>query len=102
MAQRLADEFDAAQERGEVASGRTAKSSEGEDFQATVTDLGMSHKEIHEARQIRDAELAGPGIVLRSAGQRALYRTDLTFSHALVRARSYGASASLSIKPSPP
>ncbi len=63
---RLADEYDAAQDRGEVATGRPAKSSEGEEFQATVTDLGISHKDIHEARQIRDAEIVEPGIVRRT------------------------------------
>ena len=63
---RLADEYDAAQERGEVATGRPGKSSNGEEFQATTADLGLTHKEIHEARQIRDAELTDPGIVRRT------------------------------------
>lgn len=60
---RLADEYDAAQERGEVASGRPAKSSNGEVFQATAAEIGLTHKEVHEARQIRDAEVARPGVV---------------------------------------
>lgn len=29
---------------------------------ATAADLGLSRKEIHEARQFRDAEKADPGI----------------------------------------
>lgn len=30
----------------------------------TAADIGLTRKEIHEARQIRDAELTDPGIVL--------------------------------------
>lgn len=65
---KLADEYDAAQERGEVAShGDTLK--QGPDVpeqnfgKATAADAGISRKDIHEARQIRDAEEAAPGIV---------------------------------------
>jgi hypothetical protein len=63
---RLADEYDAAQERGEVAKGsvRTDIVPVGNDVRpATAADLGLSRKDIHEARQIRDAESAHPGIV---------------------------------------
>jgi hypothetical protein len=63
---RLADEYDAGQDRGEVASGRPKKSLPDENtFQATTEDLGISSKEIFEARQVRDAEKADPGIVRR-------------------------------------
>jgi putative DNA primase/helicase len=56
-----ADEYDAAQERGEVAKStdtlRTGpvipKQNNGK---ATVADIGLSRKDIHEARIIRDAE----------------------------------------------
>ncbi|MBX7483921.1 hypothetical protein [Qipengyuania qiaonensis] len=60
---RLADEYDAAQERGEVRSAneRTASNAEA----VGVAELGISHKEIHEARQLRDAEAADPGVVRR-------------------------------------
>jgi len=52
---RLADEYDAAQERGEVASVRDGRrSSEAEDQKPTVADISLIHKDIHEARQIRD------------------------------------------------
>jgi hypothetical protein len=67
---RLADEYDAAQERGEVAGhggnrgNQFAKVPAGND--ATAADLGLSRKDIHEARQIRDAEEAQPGIVRRT------------------------------------
>lgn len=64
---RLADEYDAAQERGEVASQRDGKlgRSEPERLKPTAEDVGLSRKEIHEARIIRDAEAAEPGIVRR-------------------------------------
>jgi hypothetical protein len=54
-ARRLADEYDAAQERGEVASQGKPSGVEG---LATTADIGLSRKEIHEARIIRDAEVA--------------------------------------------
>ena len=67
---RLADEYDAAQARGEVAQGRPKSLENGKGFQATVADLGLRHDEIHEARQIRDAEAADPGIVRRALDDR--------------------------------
>lgn len=71
---RLADEYDAAQERGEVAnSGDTLKRGPGVPEQnagkATAADLGLSRKDIHEARIIRDAERADPGIVSRTVSE---------------------------------
>lgn len=57
---RLADEYDAAQERGEVADQGKPSRTGG---LATVADIGLTHKDIHEARQIRDAEVAHPGII---------------------------------------
>jgi hypothetical protein len=65
---RLADEYDLAQERGEVqipGGDRVSKVSK-QNNAATVADIGLTRKEIHEARQIRDAELADPGIVRRT------------------------------------
>lgn len=60
---RLADEYDAAQERGEV-SARGQRNDflpEGEKV-PTIGDIdGLTHKDIHEARVIRDAEVADPG-----------------------------------------
>lgn len=68
---RLADEYDAAQERGEVASvGQPSIVPEGNDKPATAADLGLSRKDIHEARQIRDAEVAEPGIISRTIMER--------------------------------
>jgi hypothetical protein len=63
---RLADEYDAAQERGEVAKLGSNQHEEGVphgNTLATVTDLGLTRKQVHEARQIRNAEAVSPGIV---------------------------------------
>jgi hypothetical protein len=54
---RLADEYDAAQERGEVATG-WPKTILGGNTSATVAEIGLSSNEIHDARVIRDAEAA--------------------------------------------
>ena len=64
---KLADEYDAAQERGEVATLGTNQSDLGVTEEntrpATSAEIGISRKDIHEARLIRDAEEASPGIV---------------------------------------
>lgn len=68
---RLADEYDAAQERGEVAGLRDGRrSSQTEDLKPTASDIGLSHKDIHEARTLRDAEKADPGITKRVLNDR--------------------------------
>lgn len=71
---RLADEYDAAQARGEVACLGTNQSDLGVSVQntrpATSADLGLSRKDIHEARQLRDAETNDPGIVRRTLNER--------------------------------
>ena len=64
---RLADEYDAAQERGEVQ--RHGDVPHG-NIVPTVTDLGLTRKDVHEARQLRDAEAAEPGIVRRAVEHR--------------------------------
>jgi hypothetical protein len=58
---RLADEYDAAQERGEVGKRGDfgGVTSRGEDT-PTAAEVGLTHKDIHEARQIRDAEETDP------------------------------------------
>ena len=67
---RLADEYDTAQERGEVAGpGQYARSNVPDENVCptpTAADIGLSRKEIHNARRVRDAEDAAPGIVRRS------------------------------------
>lgn len=61
---RLADEYDAAQERGEVRTRGGNQTSKVE--VCGPADIGLSHKEIHEARLVRDAEAADPGITRRT------------------------------------
>lgn len=65
---RLADEYDAAQDRGEVGqqTGRPKVVPNQNDFIPTAKDVGLDRKEIHEARIIRDAEKVDPGIVRRT------------------------------------
>lgn len=63
---RLADEYDAAQERGEVAGSGYRSDLVGDDNEVrkpTASDLGLRRDEIHEARQVRDAEIASPGFL---------------------------------------
>jgi hypothetical protein len=65
---RLADEYDAAQERGEVQKpgGDRVSNVPDRNNAPTVSDLGLSRKDIHEARLVRDAERVDPGIVRRT------------------------------------
>lgn len=67
---RLAEEYDAAQERGEVATRQNNPGSAGHvvgsNMPATAADLGLRRDEIHEARKLRDAERAEPGLIRRS------------------------------------
>jgi hypothetical protein len=64
---RLAEEYDAAQARGEVATRADGSAIRdhvsNENKVATVTDIGLTRKQVHEARKIRDAEKANPGVV---------------------------------------
>lgn len=59
MGARLAEEYDAAQERGEVVGphdgARKRVPDENAISPATAADIGLSRKDIHEARQIRRA-----------------------------------------------
>lgn len=51
---RLAEEYDAAQDRGEVAGHGRSKVEA--DNVTTAADIGLRRDEIHEARKLRDAE----------------------------------------------
>lgn len=80
---RLADEYDAAQERGEVATrqnnpGSAGHVGDGNMPPATAADLGLRRDQIHEARQIRDAEAAHPGIVKRTLDRAIAERREPT------------------------
>lgn len=70
--ERLAEEYDAAQERGEVSKGggRPDCVADANAVPATAADLGLRRDEIHEARKLRDAERADPGAIDRSIDQR--------------------------------
>lgn len=60
---RLADEYDAAQERGDIRKNGERSFSAPE--KVSGPDI-LPPKELHEARQIRDAEVDDPGIVRRT------------------------------------
>jgi hypothetical protein len=66
---RLADEYDAAQARGEIARNGGDRTRLPDENSATVSDLGLTHKDIHDARLIRNAEAADPGIVRRTLNE---------------------------------
>jgi hypothetical protein len=68
---RLADEYDAAQARGEVQrhGGQVPRGVADHNIPSTA-DLGLRRDQIHEARLIRDAEAADPGIVRRTLDER--------------------------------
>jgi hypothetical protein len=66
---RLADEYDAAQGRGDVATpgNKSGKSNiPDENITPTAADIGLTSKQIHEARQVRDAEKREPGVIKRT------------------------------------
>lgn len=68
---RLADEYDAAQARGEVhRHGGQMPREVADPNIPSVSDLGLRRDQIHEARQLRDAEAADPGIVRRTLDDR--------------------------------
>jgi hypothetical protein len=53
-------EYDAAQERGEVRSvGRRNANIPIGNISSTVTDIGLTSKQVHEARAVRDANANG-------------------------------------------
>ena len=61
----LADEYDAAQARDEVA-GKKFKGNQwsvpNENAPPSAADIGLTRKQVHEARLVRDAEKAKPGV----------------------------------------
>ena len=69
---RLADEYDAAQARGEVAKrGGERSGQEHSPPPPPAADLGLTRKQIHEARMTRDIEAADPGVTQRTAADLA-------------------------------
>lgn len=76
---RLADEYDAAQERGEIKTRAANQHASSEQEEAvTAMDIGLTHKQVHEARQIRDAEAAQPGIVKKTLDKAIADRREPT------------------------
>ena len=68
---RLADEYDQARINGTAsAQGQRTDLLPEEKKVATAAELGLTHKEIHDARLLRDAEDADPGIVRRTLDEK--------------------------------
>jgi len=80
---RIADEWDAAQARGEISRGGRPAGTEAQDGDQgeaekpvsagngfTARDTGLSRKEISEARKLRDAEKRAPGLAERAIAAR--------------------------------
>lgn len=103
---RLADEYDAAQERGEVATGREGSAGRfSGERPASASDIGLSRKEVHEARMIRDAERADPGIVRRTLDARldsGQEPTKAAMREAVIAASERGNRPERRCKPSNP
>lgn len=60
--ERLADEYDAAQPKDAAVAGRPKKSVPEQDA-FTAEGAGLSRKIVHDARRVRNAEQAKPGVV---------------------------------------
>jgi hypothetical protein len=60
----LADEYDDAQERGDAA--KAGDNQHNRQVVPSGNDLGLTRKDIHGARLIRNAEEANPGVVRRT------------------------------------
>jgi hypothetical protein len=81
---RLADEYDAAQARGEVAShsaGNPQIVPDRNDLPPTAAELGISRKQVYQARVIRDAEKKKPGIVKNTVDERLRAGQEPTRAH---------------------
>ncbi|MBN9064155.1 MAG: hypothetical protein J0H41_17220 [Rhizobiales bacterium] len=63
----MADEYDAAQELEEVVGAHDGAKKRVPDRNAIATaeDIGVTRKDIHNARAVRDVEAADPSIVRR-------------------------------------
>jgi N6-adenosine-specific RNA methylase IME4 len=86
---RLADEYDAAQERGEIVGPHDGAKKRVPDENAiapvTAAEIGLDRKDIHDARRVRDAIAANPAAV-REALDDILARGDEPTRAALKRA----------------
>jgi hypothetical protein len=91
---RLADEYDAAQARGEVrkaGQNRTARTLAAQGVEACgAADIGFSRRAIKENNELRDAEVADPGIVRSTVDEAVANREEPTrveVRHAACRAQ---------------
>lgn len=76
---RLADEYDAAVDAGEVAGHGAPKGGRGNQYvgkvqdpdltKPTTADIGLTKQQLSEARQVRNAEKIAPGVVERTVDQ---------------------------------
>jgi hypothetical protein len=76
---RLADEYDAAQERGDLKTAGKPNSSQAEEL-ASASEIGLTHKGVHEARLVRDAERANPGTVRKAVEDKLKAKKEPTRS----------------------
>ena len=69
---RLADEYDAAQARGDVHRAGQPKKRiiPNENNSLAIEDTGLTSKQVHEARIVRDAEHKAPGIVRKTVQEK--------------------------------
>jgi len=93
---RMANEYDAAQERGEVATvGKRSQAERLVEAPPSASDLGLSRKDIYTARQIRDA---GEPVVERTIQQalnegRAPTKSEILAAAREIRAEQQGDKA---------
>ena len=73
---RLADEYDAAQANDEVA--RCGANRHTHQELPRAKSLNLSHPRMHEYRELRDAEVADPGIVRRVVDEAVANREEPT------------------------
>lgn len=62
----IADFWDAAQATGEASKGGRPKKTVSDENGFSAENVGLTRGEIHEARKLRDAERASPGLVERA------------------------------------
>ncbi len=60
---RLADEYDGGQQRGEIAKKGKPVNVPDQNIKATAAEIGLTRKDVHDARRVRNAEQAQPGVV---------------------------------------
>ncbi len=88
-----ADEYDGAQARGEVKANGGARRFTVQSAHSelpSAADVGLTRKQIHNARQIRDAEVRDPGVVRRTLPFRENERVFHLLRLGVILVRQYG------------